>query len=79
MFFSLSFRRHVLSLHLNGSSTLMKNLQLLFAILAHTQVSDVLVQQVMRKKITPYVKYNMLHCVFIVYMRLSPTEGGIRS
>lgn len=31
------------------------------------------------KKITPYVKYNMLHCVFIVYMRLSPTEGGIRS
>lgn len=50
MFFSLSFRRYVLSLHLNGSSTLMKNLQLLFAILAHTQVSDILVQQVMRKK-----------------------------
>ncbi len=27
-----------MSLHLNGSSTLMKNLQLLFAFLAHTQV-----------------------------------------
>lgn len=34
-----SFRRHVLSLHLNGSNTLMKKLQLLFAFLAHTQVS----------------------------------------
>lgn len=38
----LSFRRHVLSLHLNGSNTLMKKLQLLFAFLAHTQVSVVL-------------------------------------
>lgn len=36
-----SFRRHVLSLHLNGSNILMKKLQLLFAFLAHTQVSVV--------------------------------------
>uniref|UniRef100_A0A3Q3FDC4 Ubiquitin specific peptidase 38 n=1 Tax=Labrus bergylta TaxID=56723 RepID=A0A3Q3FDC4_9LABR len=34
---SSCFRRHVLSLHLNGSHTLMKKLQLLFAFLAHTQ------------------------------------------
>lgn len=37
--FLFSFRRHVLSLNLNGSNTLMKKLQLLFAFLAHTQVS----------------------------------------
>uniref|UniRef100_A0A8C1TG63 Ubiquitin specific peptidase 38 n=1 Tax=Cyprinus carpio TaxID=7962 RepID=A0A8C1TG63_CYPCA len=30
-------QRHVMSLHLNGSNTLMKKLQLLFAFLAHTQ------------------------------------------
>lgn len=39
--FWFSFRRHVLSLPLNGSNTLMKKLQLLFAFLAHTQVSVV--------------------------------------
>ncbi|KAG7258426.1 hypothetical protein CRUP_031796 [Coryphaenoides rupestris] len=33
----LSFRRHVLSLHLSGTNMLMKKLQLLFAFLAHTQ------------------------------------------
>lgn len=36
---SFSFRRNVLSLNLNGSNTLMTKLQLLFAFLAHTQVS----------------------------------------
>ncbi|XP_026136876.1 ubiquitin carboxyl-terminal hydrolase 38-like isoform X2 [Carassius auratus] len=33
----MATERHVMSLHLNGSSTLMKKLQLLFAFLAHTQ------------------------------------------
>ncbi|MEQ2208333.1 hypothetical protein XENOCAPTIV_023997, partial [Xenoophorus captivus] len=33
----MATERHVLSLHLNGSNTLMKKLQLLFAFLAHTQ------------------------------------------
>uniref|UniRef100_A0A3Q3IEV8 USP domain-containing protein n=1 Tax=Monopterus albus TaxID=43700 RepID=A0A3Q3IEV8_MONAL len=37
LFMATDFRRHVLSLHLNGSNTLMKRLQLLFAFLAHTQ------------------------------------------
>lgn len=37
LFMATNFRRHVLSLNLNGSETLMKKLQLLFAFLAHTQ------------------------------------------
>ncbi|KAK2817183.1 hypothetical protein Q5P01_025374 [Channa striata] len=37
LFMATDFRRHVLSLNLNGSHTLMKKLQLLFAFLAHTQ------------------------------------------
>uniref|UniRef100_A0A8C9XW49 Ubiquitin specific peptidase 38 n=1 Tax=Sander lucioperca TaxID=283035 RepID=A0A8C9XW49_SANLU len=37
LFMATDFRRHVLSLHINGSNTLMKKLQLLFAFLAHTQ------------------------------------------
>uniref|UniRef100_A0A3Q0SAV9 Ubiquitin carboxyl-terminal hydrolase n=1 Tax=Amphilophus citrinellus TaxID=61819 RepID=A0A3Q0SAV9_AMPCI len=37
LFMATDFRRHVLSLHLNSSNTLMKKLQLLFAFLAHTQ------------------------------------------
>ncbi|XP_068606857.1 ubiquitin carboxyl-terminal hydrolase 38 [Brachionichthys hirsutus] len=37
LFMATDFRRHVLSLPLNGSNTLMKRLQLLFAFLAHTQ------------------------------------------
>lgn len=37
LFMATDFRRHVLSLHLNGSNALMKKLQLLFAFLAHTQ------------------------------------------
>ncbi|XP_037327067.1 ubiquitin carboxyl-terminal hydrolase 38 [Pungitius pungitius] len=37
LFMATDFRRHVLSLHLNGSNPLMKKLQLLFAFLAHTQ------------------------------------------
>ncbi|KAM9857618.1 ubiquitin carboxyl-terminal hydrolase 38 isoform 2-T2 [Aulostomus maculatus] len=37
LFMATDFRRHVLSLHLNGSDTLMKKLQMLFAFLAHTQ------------------------------------------
>ncbi|KAM7009051.1 ubiquitin carboxyl-terminal hydrolase 38 isoform 1-T2 [Tautogolabrus adspersus] len=37
LFMATDFRRHVLSLHLNGSNTLIKKLQLLFAFLAHTQ------------------------------------------
>ncbi|XP_005797644.1 ubiquitin carboxyl-terminal hydrolase 38 [Xiphophorus maculatus] len=37
LFMATDFRRHVLSLHLNGSNTVMKRLQLLFAFLAHTQ------------------------------------------
>lgn len=37
LFMATDFRRHVLSLHLNGSDRLMKKLQLLFAFLAHTQ------------------------------------------
>ncbi|XP_053711605.1 ubiquitin carboxyl-terminal hydrolase 38 isoform X5 [Synchiropus splendidus] len=37
LFMATDFRRHVLSLNLNGSNTLMKKLQLLFAFLAHTQ------------------------------------------
>ncbi|XP_073326349.1 ubiquitin carboxyl-terminal hydrolase 38 [Pagrus major] len=37
LFMATDFRRHVLSLPLNGSNTLMKKLQLLFAFLAHTQ------------------------------------------
>ncbi|XP_049337527.1 ubiquitin carboxyl-terminal hydrolase 38 [Astyanax mexicanus] len=37
LFMATDFRRSVLSLHLNGSNTLMKKLQLLFAFLAHTQ------------------------------------------
>ncbi|XP_042250500.1 ubiquitin carboxyl-terminal hydrolase 38 [Thunnus maccoyii] len=37
LFMATDFRRHVLSLRLNGSNTLMKKLQLLFAFLAHTQ------------------------------------------
>ncbi|CAG11048.1 unnamed protein product, partial [Tetraodon nigroviridis] len=37
LFVATDFRRHVLSLHLNGSNSLMKKLQLLFAFLAHTQ------------------------------------------
>lgn len=38
LFMATDFRRSVLSLNLNGSNTLMKKLQLLFAFLAHTQV-----------------------------------------
>ncbi|XP_014873655.1 ubiquitin carboxyl-terminal hydrolase 38 [Poecilia latipinna] len=37
LFMATDFRRQVLSLHLNGSNTVMKRLQLLFAFLAHTQ------------------------------------------
>ncbi|XP_068178598.1 ubiquitin carboxyl-terminal hydrolase 38 [Antennarius striatus] len=37
LFMATDFRRRVLSLPLNGSNTLMKRLQLLFAFLAHTQ------------------------------------------
>ncbi|KAG1937785.1 ubiquitin carboxyl-terminal hydrolase 38 [Pimephales promelas] len=37
LFMATDFRRHVMSLHLNGSNSLMKKLQLLFAFLAHTQ------------------------------------------
>ncbi|XP_051560350.1 ubiquitin carboxyl-terminal hydrolase 38-like isoform X1 [Myxocyprinus asiaticus] len=37
LFMATDFRRHVLSLPLNGSNTLMKKLQLLFAFLGHTQ------------------------------------------
>ncbi|CAJ1052471.1 LOW QUALITY PROTEIN: ubiquitin carboxyl-terminal hydrolase 38-like [Xyrichtys novacula] len=37
LFMATDFRRHVLSLNLNGSNMLMKKLQLLFAFLAHTQ------------------------------------------
>uniref|UniRef100_A0A674PR29 Ubiquitin carboxyl-terminal hydrolase n=1 Tax=Takifugu rubripes TaxID=31033 RepID=A0A674PR29_TAKRU len=37
LFMATDFRHHVLSLHLNGSNSLMKKLQLLFAFLAHTQ------------------------------------------
>ncbi|XP_053478021.1 ubiquitin carboxyl-terminal hydrolase 38 [Ictalurus furcatus] len=37
LFMATDFRRNVLSLNLNGSNTLMKKLQLLFAFLAHTQ------------------------------------------
>ncbi|XP_015259214.1 PREDICTED: ubiquitin carboxyl-terminal hydrolase 38 [Cyprinodon variegatus] len=37
LFMATDFRRHVLSLNLNGCNTLMKKLQLLFAFLAHTQ------------------------------------------
>ncbi|XP_060782507.1 ubiquitin carboxyl-terminal hydrolase 38 isoform X3 [Neoarius graeffei] len=37
LFMATDFRRKVLSLNLNGSNTLMKKLQLLFAFLAHTQ------------------------------------------
>ncbi|KAG8453932.1 hypothetical protein GDO86_000528 [Hymenochirus boettgeri] len=37
LFMATDFRRHVLSLNLNGSNTLMKKLQHLFAFLAHTQ------------------------------------------
>ncbi|XP_077462056.1 ubiquitin carboxyl-terminal hydrolase 38 [Stigmatopora argus] len=37
LFMATDFRRHVLSLRLNGSGTLMKKLQMLFAFLAHTQ------------------------------------------
>ncbi|XP_061778884.1 ubiquitin carboxyl-terminal hydrolase 38 isoform X1 [Nerophis lumbriciformis] len=37
LFMATDFRRHVLSLQLNGSNILMKKLQLLFAFLAHTQ------------------------------------------
>ncbi|XP_061109157.1 ubiquitin carboxyl-terminal hydrolase 38 isoform X2 [Conger conger] len=37
LFMATDFRRSVLSLNLNGSNTLMKKLQLLFAFLAHTQ------------------------------------------
>ncbi|KAG7461743.1 hypothetical protein MATL_G00194280 [Megalops atlanticus] len=37
LFMATDFRRSVLSLNLNGSHTLMKKLQLLFAFLAHTQ------------------------------------------
>ncbi|XP_073698360.1 ubiquitin carboxyl-terminal hydrolase 38 [Garra rufa] len=37
LFMATDFRRHVMSLQLNGSNTLMKKLQLLFAFLAHTQ------------------------------------------
>lgn len=37
LFMATDFRRHVLSLHVNGSNMLMKKLQLLFAFLAHTQ------------------------------------------
>lgn len=37
LFMATDFRRHVLSLPLNGSNTLMKRLQMLFAFLAHTQ------------------------------------------
>ncbi|KAM4603530.1 ubiquitin carboxyl-terminal hydrolase 38 [Polymixia lowei] len=37
LFMATDFRRHVLSLHLNGANILMKKLQLLFAFLAHTQ------------------------------------------
>lgn len=36
--FHFSFRRHVLSLNLNGCNSLMRKLQHLFAFLAHTQV-----------------------------------------
>ncbi|KAE8300299.1 Ubiquitin carboxyl-terminal hydrolase 38 [Larimichthys crocea] len=37
LFMATDFRRHVLSLHINGSNMLMKKLQMLFAFLAHTQ------------------------------------------
>ncbi|TSK22478.1 Ubiquitin carboxyl-terminal hydrolase 38 [Bagarius yarrelli] len=37
LYMATDFRRNVLSLNLNGSNTLMKKLQLLFAFLAHTQ------------------------------------------
>ncbi|XP_051982958.1 ubiquitin carboxyl-terminal hydrolase 38-like [Xyrauchen texanus] len=37
LFMATDFRRHVLSLPLNGSNTLMKKLQLVFAFLGHTQ------------------------------------------
>ncbi|XP_072318932.1 ubiquitin carboxyl-terminal hydrolase 38 [Eucyclogobius newberryi] len=37
LFMATDFRRHVLSLNINGSERLMKKLQLLFAFLAHTQ------------------------------------------
>uniref|UniRef100_A0AAV2LGF5 USP domain-containing protein n=1 Tax=Knipowitschia caucasica TaxID=637954 RepID=A0AAV2LGF5_KNICA len=37
LFMATDFRRHVLSLKMNGSERLMKKLQLLFAFLAHTQ------------------------------------------
>ncbi|KAM3838080.1 ubiquitin carboxyl-terminal hydrolase 38-like [Diretmus argenteus] len=37
LFMATDFRRHVLSLHLNGANIVMKKLQLLFAFLAHTQ------------------------------------------
>uniref|UniRef100_A0A4W4EI31 Ubiquitin carboxyl-terminal hydrolase n=1 Tax=Electrophorus electricus TaxID=8005 RepID=A0A4W4EI31_ELEEL len=37
LFMATDFRRHVLSLHLNGSNSLIKKLQVLFAFLAHTQ------------------------------------------
>ncbi|KAI5625147.1 ubiquitin carboxyl-terminal hydrolase 38, partial [Silurus asotus] len=37
LFMATDFRRNVLSLNLNGSNSLMKKLQLLFAFLAHTQ------------------------------------------
>lgn len=37
LFMATDFRRHVLSLQLKGTNTLMKKLQLLFAFLAHTQ------------------------------------------
>ncbi|XP_077575056.1 ubiquitin carboxyl-terminal hydrolase 38 [Stigmatopora nigra] len=37
LFMATDFRRHVLSLRLNGSGSLMKKLQMLFAFLAHTQ------------------------------------------
>lgn len=37
LFMATDFRRQVLSLNLNGSNTLMKKLQLLFAFLSHTQ------------------------------------------
>ncbi|KAK7930555.1 hypothetical protein WMY93_006950 [Mugilogobius chulae] len=37
LFMATDFRRHVLSLNLNGSERLMKKIQLLFAFLSHTQ------------------------------------------
>ncbi|TRY57394.1 hypothetical protein DNTS_035186 [Danionella cerebrum] len=37
LFMATDFRRHVMSLQLNGSNSLMKKLQVLFAFLAHTQ------------------------------------------